>query len=80
MQHAIESPLAAVTNGEVRRDRVRLRDGQLAIGVLREDEQLDVAQGSVPRAPMRASSRCRMRKIREQTVPTVEFLSRAMSL
>ena len=62
-------------------DRFRLRGRKLSVEELRQEYRIGAGHGAASWPGfIRRSSRSRRRKIREQTVPTVEFRRRAMSL
>src|SRR5262245_21169343 len=79
----LEAPEAFVTRRtsvDVRPERRSLDGSELSVEQLRQEHQLGTGHGTPSPGFSRRSSRWRSRKIREHTVPTVKFRSRAMSL
>ena len=78
---AVQATAACGAAVDVDPDRFHLCGRELSVEELRQEHRIGAGHGAVSWAGfIRRSSRSRRRKIREQTVPTVEFRRRAMSL
>ena len=78
---AVQATAACGAAVDVDPDRFRFRGRKLSVEELRQEYRIGAGHGAASWPGLiRRSSRSRRRKIREQTVPTVEFRRRAMSL